>query len=167
MATDKVAIGHSYERVMPGPNYVDSIKNFYRVFSGLDEESAIRIESFLRTIISVDKYPLTQLANTQSTEMAKVLENSYRALNISFIVEWSRFAEHADVDLYDVVDAIRKRPTHSNMMYPGIGVGGYCLTKDPLIASWASQEFLIQVLFHSQKFQLNKMIRCLVLLFPT
>ena len=126
---------------MPGPNYVDSIKNFYRVFSGLDEESAIRIESFLRTIISVDKYPLTQLANTQSTEMAKVLENSYRALNISFIVEWSRFAEHADVDLYDVVDAIRKRPTHSNMMYPGIGVGGYCLTKDPLIASWASQEF--------------------------
>ncbi len=141
LSTEKIAIGHSYERVMPGPNYVDSIKNFFRVFSGVDEESARKIKRFLETIISVDKYPLTQLANTQSTELAKVLENSYRALNISFIVEWSRLAEDASVDLYDVVDAIRMRPTHSNMMYPGIGVGGYCLTKDPLIASWASKEF--------------------------
>ena len=41
------------------------------------------------------------------------------------------------VNLYEIVDAIRKRPTHSNLMYPGIGVGGYCLTKDPLLASWA------------------------------
>lgn len=141
LCADKIAIGHSYERVMPGPNYVDSIKNFYRVFSGLDDKSAMRIEDFLKTIISVDEYPLTKLPNTQSTEMAKVLENSYRALNISFIVEWSRLAEDASVDLYDVVDAIRMRPTHNNMMYPGIGVGGYCLTKDPLIASWASREF--------------------------
>ena len=73
--------------------------------------------------------------------MAKVLENSYRAMNISFMVEWSRFAESAGVDLYEVVDAIRLRPTHANLMYPGIGVGGYCLTKDPLMASWASEQF--------------------------
>ena len=72
--------------------------------------------------------------------MAKVLENSYRALNIAFIVEWSRFAEQTDVNLYEVVDAIRQRDTHSNMMLPGIGVGGYCLTKDPLLASWSKQE---------------------------
>jgi UDP-N-acetyl-D-mannosaminuronate dehydrogenase len=39
--------------------------------------------------------------------------------------------------LYGVVNAIRQRPTHSNLMFPGIGVGGYCLTKDPLLASWA------------------------------
>ena len=71
--------------------------------------------------------------------MAKVLENSYRAMNIAFMVEWSRFAELADVNLFEVVSAIRMRPTHSNMMLPGIGVGGYCLTKDPLLASWAKQ----------------------------
>jgi nucleotide sugar dehydrogenase len=69
--------------------------------------------------------------------MAKVLENSYRAMNIAFAVEWSRFAEEAGVDLYAMVNAIRARPTHANLMYPGIGVGGYCLTKDPLLASWA------------------------------
>jgi len=139
LAIDKFKLGHSYERVMPGPNYIDSIQNFYRVYSGIDEKSAISVEKFLRTIISTKKYPLTQLANTNATEMAKVLENSYRAMNIAFMVEWSRFAELADVNLYEVVSAIRMRPTHSNMMLPGIGVGGYCLTKDPLLASWAKQ----------------------------
>ena len=141
LPTDKFKLGHSYERVMPGPNYVNSIKNFYRVYSGINEESADAVEKFLKTVISTDEYPLTRLKTTESTEMAKVLENSYRAMNISFAIEWSRFAENAGVDLYEVVDAIRLRPTHANLMYPGIGVGGYCLTKDPLMASWASEEF--------------------------
>ena len=135
--SNKFKLGHSYERVMPGPNYIDSIKNFYRVFSAVDDHSALEIENFLKTIISTENYPLTKLNGTNSTEMAKVLENSYRAMNIAFAVEWSRFAEEAGVNLYEVVDAIRMRPTHSNLMYPGIGVGGYCLTKDPLLASWA------------------------------
>ena len=134
---DKIKIGHSYERVMPGPEYINSIKNFYRVYSGINDESAIETEKFLKTIISTKEYPLTRLVNTNATEMAKVLENSYRAMNIAFAVEWSRYAEEAKVNLYEIVDAIRMRPTHSNLMYPGIGVGGYCLTKDPLLASWA------------------------------
>lgn len=134
---DKVKIGHSYERVMPGPEYINSIQNFYRVFSGINEYSADETEKFLKSIISTEQYPLTRLGNTNATEMAKVLENSYRAMNIAFVVEWSRYAEESGVNLYEVVDAIRMRPTHANLMYPGIGVGGYCLTKDPLLASWA------------------------------
>ena len=139
LSVEKIKIGHSYERVMPGPEYINSIKNFYRVYSGIDENSAIETEKFLKTIISTNEYPLTRLVNTNATEIAKVLENSYRAMNIAFMVEWSRFAELADVNLYEVVTAIRMRPTHSNMMLPGIGVGGYCLTKDPLLASWSKQ----------------------------
>jgi nucleotide sugar dehydrogenase len=137
LPVDQIRIGHSYERVMPGPGYVDSIQNFYRVFSGIDEKSADAIESFLRTVIRTDEFPLTRLGNTNATEMAKVLENSFRAMNIAFMVEWSRFAEEAGVDIYEVVNAIRMRPTHKNLMLPGLGVGGYCLTKDPLLASWA------------------------------
>lgn len=137
LATDKVKVGHSYERVMPGPKYIDSIQNFYRVFAGTDEKSAEAVEKFLRTVIKTDEYPLTRLGNTNATEMAKVLENSFRAMNIAFMVEWSRFAEEAGVDIYEVVNAIRMRPTHKNIMLPGLGVGGYCLTKDPLLASWA------------------------------
>jgi nucleotide sugar dehydrogenase len=139
LKTDKFKLGHSYERVMPGPNYIDSIQNFYRVYAGINTISADAIEKFLRTIISTKEYPLTRLGNTNATEMAKVLENSFRAMNIAFIVEWSRFAEEAGVNLYEVVNAIRMRPTHKNIMLPGIGVGGYCLTKDPLLASWSKQ----------------------------
>jgi len=137
LSTRQLKVGHSYERVMPGPKYIDSIQNFYRVFAGTDEASAEAVEQFLRTVIRTDEYPLTKLGNTNATEMAKVLENSFRAMNIAFMVEWSRFAEEAGVDIYEVVNAIRMRPTHKNIMLPGLGVGGYCLTKDPLLASWA------------------------------
>lgn len=130
-------LGHSYERVMPGPEYIDSIRDFPRVYSGLNSVSADAVEIFLKTIIDTSNCELTRLEHTNATEMAKVLENSYRAMNIAFAVEWSRFAEEAGVDLYSMVNAIRARPTHSNLMFPGIGVGGYCLTKDPLLASWA------------------------------
>ncbi len=140
LSKSRYKLGHSYERVMPGPNYIDSIRNFPRVYSGIDNKSADSIEDFLSTIINPD-CELKRLNNTNSTEIAKVLENSYRATNISFVIEWSRFAEEAGVDLYEIVNAIRVRDTHSNLMYPGIGVGGYCLTKDPLLASWAKKNF--------------------------
>ena len=130
-------LGHSYERVMPGPNYIDSIREYPRVYSGVNKNSADAVEDFLKTIIDTRKCDLTRLDHTNASEMSKVLENSYRAMNIAFVVEWSRFAEEAGVDLYEMVNAIRVRSTHSNLMYPGIGVGGYCLTKDPLLASWA------------------------------
>ena len=140
LSPQKIKLAHSYERVMPGPNYIDSIENFYRVYSGFDEDSADAAESFLRTVIKTSEYPLTRLSNTNATEISKVLENSYRAMNIAFIQEWTELADAAGVDLYEVISAIRMRPTHSNIMKPGLGVGGYCLTKDPLLASWASQE---------------------------
>ena len=134
-------LGHSYERVMPGPEYIDSIREFPRVYAGVDNKSADSILDFLNTIIDTDKCELTRLENTNATEMAKVLENSYRAMNIAFAVEWSRFAEEAGVDMFGIVNAIRQRKTHANLMYPGIGVGGYCLTKDPLLASWGRKSF--------------------------
>ena len=139
---DNLKIGHSYERVMPGKNYINSIRNFYRVYSGVDEKSAVATRQFLETIIMTDEYPLTRLGNTNSTEIAKVLENSFRAMNISFMAEWSRLAEESGANIYEIVSAIRKRPTHKNIMLPGLGVGGYCLTKDPLLASWSKQSII-------------------------
>ena len=139
---EAVKIGHSYERVMPGPEYVDSIQNFYRVYSGVDEASADAVEGFLKTIVRTDEYPLTRLGETTATEIAKVLENSYRAMNIAFVTEWTSLAEESGVNLFEIVQAIRMRPTHANLMYPGIGVGGYCLTKDPLMASWSRKKMI-------------------------
>ncbi len=137
---DSVLVAHSYERVMPGAEYLDSIINFWRVYSGITQTAADGCEAFLSKIINVKDYPLTRLQTTFASETAKVLENSYRAVNIAFMEEWGRFAEEVGFDLFEVIDAIRKRPTHSNMRQPGFGVGGYCLTKDPLFAKLAAKD---------------------------
>ena len=68
------------------------------------------------------------------------MENTYRAANIAFIDEWTKYAEMVGIDLYEVIDAIRVRPTHSNIRFPGLGVGGYCLTKDPAFAPAAARQ---------------------------
>ncbi len=133
-------LAHSYERVMPGRDYLNSITNYWRVYSGINTISADKCKNFLNKIINTKKFPLSRLESTTASEISKVLENSYRAVNIAFIEEWSRFAEEVKVDLFEVIETIRKRPTHANIRQPGFGVGGYCLTKDPLFAKIASKQ---------------------------
>jgi nucleotide sugar dehydrogenase len=65
------------------------------------------------------------------------VENSYRATILAFLDEWSRFAELNGVDLIKVIEAIKVRPTHDNMIFPGPGIGGYCLPKDGGLGVWA------------------------------
>lgn len=142
VAEDAVLVAHSYERVMPGRDYLKSIINFWRVYSGATSVAAEACERFLSRVINVAEYPLTRLPTTAASETAKILENSYRATNIAFIHEWGRFAERAGVDLFAVLDAIRMRPTHNNIRQPGFGVGGYCLTKDPAFVMVSSAQLL-------------------------
>lgn len=140
LSPDSVLLAHSYERVMPGKEYFRSIVNFWRVYAGHTEAAADACEAFLRKTINVRSYPLTRLHSTTASETAKVLENSYRAANIAFIEEWGRFAEAVGIDLFEVIDAVRMRPTHSNIRQPGFGVGGYCLSKDPMFAAVAARD---------------------------
>jgi len=134
---NKLYLGYAFERVMPGLDYLSSISNFYRVYSGVNRKSKENIRQFLGTFINTKDYPLFEMDSPAAAEMAKVLENSFRAMNIAFIQEWTEYAQKAEVNLFEVVDSIRKRPTHKNIMLPGFGVGGYCLTKDPLLADWS------------------------------
>lgn len=133
-------LAHAYERVMPGDNYLASITDFWRVFAGDTPEAGDACETFLSQVVNVAEFPLTRLSNTTASETSKVLENSYRAVNIAFMDEWGRFAEKVGIDMFEIINAIRKRPTHSNMKQPGFGVGGYCLTKDPLFADLAAKD---------------------------
>ncbi len=142
LPNDALLIAHSYERVMPGPDYFDSIVNFWRVYAGHTPAAADACAAFLSRVVDVKKYPLRRLGSTTASETGKVLENSYRAVNIAFIEEWARFAEAAGVDLFEVIGAIRDRPTHNNIRQPGFGVGGYCLTKDPLFAPAAVARYM-------------------------
>ena len=137
---ESVLVAHSYERVMPGADYFDSIVNYWRVFAGHTDEGAKAAERFLTTVIDTDRFPLTRLVNPTASETAKVMENTFRATTIALMEEWGRFAETVGIDLFEIVDAIRMRPTHANLRTPGFGVGGYCLTKDPLFAKLAASE---------------------------
>jgi len=95
-------------------------------------------EEFVKRGIDIKE---NELDNTNSSEMSKVMENSYRATNIALTLEWARFAEKIGVDIFKVRDAIRMRKgTHDNLLRPSLGVGGYCLTKDPVLANWSMKD---------------------------
>jgi len=130
-------LAHSFERVMPGKNYVSSIRDFWRVCSGVNEEATRRVVKFLKEVINTKKYPLTVLDKPIESETAKIVENSFRATILAFLDEWSLFAERNGVDLTKVIQAIKVRPTHSNIIFPGPGIGGYCLPKDGGLGLWA------------------------------
>ena len=130
-------LAHSFERVMPGRNYVASIRDFWRVCSGVSEAAQERVVRFLNEVIHTNKFPLTVLDCPIESETAKIVENSFRATILAFLDEWSLFAERNGVDLLKVINAIKVRPTHSNMIFPGPGIGGYCLPKDGGLGVWA------------------------------
>src|SRR5580692_2735289 len=135
LPTQALKLAYCYERVMPGDAYLASIVNMWRVYAGMTVEAADAAEAFLSSFIDTAKRPLTRLESIRAVETAKVLENTFRAVNIALIDEWEKFARRIDVDLFEVLKAIRVRPTHQNIRYPGLGVGGNCLSKDPMFGS--------------------------------
>ena len=135
-------LAHSFERVMPGRDYVKSVRDFWRVCSGTNEESRRRVVKFLSEVLNVEKFPLTVLDRPLESETCKIVENSYRATILAFLDEWSVFAETNGVDLLKVINAIKVRPTHSNIIFPGPGIGGYCLPKDGGLGLWSYKHLL-------------------------
>ncbi len=135
-------LAHSFERVMPGKHYVSSIRDFWRVCSGCDAEARARVEKFLHEVLNTDDFPLTVMDRPIESETTKIVENSYRATILAYLDEWSLFAERNGVDLIKVINAIKMRPTHSNMIFPGPGIGGYCLPKDGGLGYWAYKHIL-------------------------
>jgi UDP-N-acetyl-D-glucosamine dehydrogenase len=140
--TTEPLLAHSFERVMPGRDYVKSIRNFWRVCSGINKKSEKKVVSFLNEVIDVDNFPLTILDRPIESETCKIVENSYRATILAFMDEWSLFAETNGVDLIKVMNAIKVRPTHSNIIFPGPGIGGYCLPKDGGLGLWSYKHLL-------------------------
>ena len=135
-------LAHSYERVMPGREYVASIRDFWRVCSGVNAAARERVVKFLNEVLNTAKFPLTVMDRPIESETAKIVENSYRATILAFLNEWSMFSERNGVDLVKVIKAIKVRPTHSNLIFPGPGIGGYCLPKDGGLGYWAYKHIL-------------------------
>lgn len=135
-------LAHSFERVMPGRQYVASIRDFWRVCSACNEEARKRVVKFLSEVINTKAFPLTVMDRPIESETTKIVENSFRATILAFLDEWSLFAERNGVDLTKVIQAVKVRPTHSNIIFPGPGIGGYCLPKDGGLGFWAYKHIL-------------------------
>jgi UDP-N-acetyl-D-glucosamine dehydrogenase len=135
-----VRLSHSYERVMPGKDYWDSIVNFPRVYSGINEISGDLAGKFLSEVLTGPKAKLSRLPRTTMSEFAKCFENSYRASLLAFGRVGGWLAEIMGVDLSAVRNAISERPTHRDIMVPRTpSTGGYCLPKDAVFLLWSSR----------------------------
>ena len=142
MSLNDIYFGYSYERVTPGENYLKSILTTSRNYAGYNENSANKINLFFNKFFGKEKLNHFRFKKLIECETAKIIENSYRSLNIAFIHEWMEFSKTQHLDLQRILKSIRLRHTHSNIMNPGLGVGGYCLTKDPKFSYESSKKFL-------------------------
>jgi nucleotide sugar dehydrogenase len=120
----------------------------------VNSDAREKVVHFLSSILNVGKFPLTVLDRPIESETCKIVENAYRATTLAFLDEWSRFSERNGVDLIKVIEAIKMRPTHSNIIFPGPGIGGYCLPKDGGLGVWAYNKLMG---FEDENFKITPM----------
>lgn len=131
----KFLLAFSPERIDP-MNKKFTIKNTPKLVAGLTQEAAIKAKEFYSAFISqVDLCGSLEVAET-----AKLLENSFRLINISFINEFSKFCHLIDIDVNDVIKAASTKPYGFMPFYPSVGVGGHCIPVDPLYLSETAKE---------------------------
>ncbi len=133
---------HSFERITPGSDYYYSMKHVERIIGGRNPKSLKMTKKIFKDIFDLKSDKIIEFNSPTESETCKIIENSYRATNIAFIEEWRKFCSKNNLDLEKILNCIRRRKTHNNIMRSGIGVGGYCLTKDPLFAKAASKQVL-------------------------
>ncbi|MDP4511955.1 nucleotide sugar dehydrogenase [Nonomuraea turcica] len=131
-APDDFFLGYSPERIDPG-NSRWRLENTPKVVSGIDEYSLKKIEVFYRQIVR-DVVPVS---SPQVAELCKLLENTFRHVNIALVNELSIFAQQLGIDVWEAIDAASTKPFGFMRFTPGPGVGGHCLPIDPSYLSWA------------------------------
>jgi UDP-N-acetyl-D-glucosamine dehydrogenase len=132
---------YSYERVMPGPNYLHSVEQLPKVFATINMASTQAYKKHLSLVNAHASH--VQLGELISAELAKVYENTYRMVNIALVQEFTEFGVTVGANTMDILESIRARPTHNNIRFPGLAPGGYCLTKDPTFLQKSSDLFEI------------------------
>jgi UDP-N-acetyl-D-mannosaminuronic acid dehydrogenase len=128
-------LAFSYERVMPG-KLLKYITDFPRVVGGIDAESARRAVDLYRHIVKAELSPTDVL----TAEVAKVVENAYRDVNIAFANEVALACERMGVNVFEVRELINARPDR-HMHMPGAGVGGHCLPKDSWLLKYGLEKY--------------------------
>lgn len=125
-------VGYSPERIDPG-NKVWNLQNTPKVVSGIDSCSLERVTAFYQSM----SIPVVPVSGTREAEMTKLLENTFRHVNIALVNELAMFSDHLGVDIWEAIGAASTKPFGFMSFSPGPGVGGHCLPVDPSYLSWA------------------------------
>ncbi len=120
-------LAHCPERIDPG-NKKFTIKNIPRVVAGIDKESTKKAAEFYRDIIDAE---ITELGSVKAAEATKIMENTFRDINIAFVNEMAKSFDKAGIDITEVIKAASTKPFSFMPHYPGAGVGGHCIAVDP------------------------------------
>jgi UDP-N-acetyl-D-glucosamine dehydrogenase len=124
-------LGYSPERIDPG-NQVWRLENTPKLVSGVNESSLAAVRSFYDTLVETT----VPVSSPQVAELAKLLENTFRHVNIALVNELAMFAQELGINVWDAVDAAATKPYGFMRFTPGPGVGGHCLPIDPSYLSW-------------------------------
>ena len=128
-------VGYSPERIDPG-NKVWKFKNTPKVVSGMNNDSTKKIKEFYESIID----EIVVVNGTKEAEMVKLLENTYRHVNIALINELAMLCEMLEIDIWEVVNAANTKPFGFESFKPGPGVGGHCIPVDPEYLSFKTRQ---------------------------
>lgn len=128
---DDFHLGYSPERIDPG-NTAWNFQRTPKVVSGVDEASLAAVSAFYGSLVD----EIVPVAGTREAELTKLLENTFRHINIALVNELAMHARALGVDFWDVIRAASTKPFGFMTFYPGPGVGGHCLPVDPSYLSW-------------------------------
>jgi UDP-N-acetyl-D-glucosamine dehydrogenase len=130
-------LGYSPERIDPG-NGTWRFDNTPKVVSGVDERSLAAVGAFYQTMCETT----VPVSSPRVAELAKLLENTFRHVNIALVNEMAMFARELDINIWEAIDAASSKPFGYMRFTPGPGVGGHCLPIDPSYLSWRVQRAL-------------------------
>jgi UDP-N-acetyl-D-glucosamine dehydrogenase len=130
-------LGYSPERIDPG-NTTWRFDNTPKVVSGLTPACLERVSTFYSRIVDT----VVEVKGTREAELTKLLENTFRHVNIALINELAIFAHDLGIDIWDAIDAASTKPFGYLRFTPGPGVGGHCLPIDPSYLSWSVRQSL-------------------------
>ena len=141
-AGDDFFVAFSPERIDPG-NETYSVKNTAKIIGGLTDECGARTEALYSTFIS----NVHKVSSPDAAEMVKLLENTFRAVNIGLVNEVAQMCHKLEVNTWEVIDAAATKPFGFMPFYPGPGLGGHCIPIDPLYLSWKLRALNYQAQF--------------------
>lgn len=136
-AGDDFQLGYSPERIDPG-NATWTLETTPKVVSGIDAASLARVQGFYDTVV----VRTVAVKSPKEAELTKLLENTFRHVNIALVNELAMFARDLGIDVWDAIDAAESKPFGFMPFRPGPGVGGHCLPIDPSYLSWRVKQSL-------------------------